>query len=372
MQITSMKAKILPLNENIKNEYQTADMTGEKLYIGIDMHDKQWTITVRHNQRTLHSGAIDPNAKTLLVFLKRRYPGAEYHSAYEAGYFGFKPHRDLCLLEIHNIIINPADIPTTNKERSNKNDKWDSQKIAKYLETASLSGIYIPSEKEIANRNLIRKRKQLVKDRTRIKNRIKSFLRFVGIEPESVRSKSWTMKYIARLEQIVFNEESDKMVLHLHLSELNFLSEQIKALTKYLDNVLLSGEPLKIITNLIKLPGIGKITAKTLYLELIDIRRYKGRKTLVSYVGFTPGMHQSGEKEYNLGISKRQNKFLRSILIEAAWIARKKGKYLEKFNKLSGRMAANKAIIRIGKMLLLDVRREWLLALKEDNPVLIN
>lgn len=376
MKLVSMKTNLIPSDENIKNEYLTADMTGQKIFIGIDMHDKQWTITLRHDRRTLQKVAINPNAKTLSIFLARRYPGADCYSAYEAGYFGFKPHRDLWKEGISNIVLNPADIPTTDKERSNKNDKWDSLKMAKHLEAGHLTGIYVPTERDIALRSVIRHRKQLVYDRTRVKNRIKGFLRSVGIDASIIRGKkSWTKKYIASLEAIKFKEPANKFTLTSLLEDLDFLTEKIKKVDIYLDEVLLTGgESAKIINRLLKLPGIGDVTAKTLYLELIDIERFKGRKALVSYVGFAPGMHQSGEKDHTLGISKRHNKFLRTILIEAAWIAIKKGKYLEKYNKLIDSMKKNKnkVIIRIAKMLLLDVRREWLLALREMDPVKVN
>jgi len=80
-----------------------------------------------------------------------------------------------------SIVVNPADIPTTDKERVNKEDKRDSRKIARSLSSGNLVPIYIPSIKNQRDRSLLRTRAMLVKDSTRYKNRIKSFLCFYGI-----------------------------------------------------------------------------------------------------------------------------------------------------------------------------------------------
>jgi len=40
----------------------------------------------------------DPNAKTLFDYLKKNFPGANYFSAYEASFSGFKAHRELTKL----------------------------------------------------------------------------------------------------------------------------------------------------------------------------------------------------------------------------------------------------------------------------------
>lgn len=49
-----------------------------------------------------------------------------YFSAYEAGFSGLWPHYKLTELGINNIVVNPADIPTTQKEKVQKEDKRDS------------------------------------------------------------------------------------------------------------------------------------------------------------------------------------------------------------------------------------------------------
>jgi transposase len=68
-------------------------------------------------------------------------------------------------------------------------------------------------------------------------------------------------------------------------------------------------------------PGIGLITAMTIITELDNIGRFKSIDRLCSYVGLVPRTNSSGENEKTGGITPRSNRYLRSMLIESAWIA---------------------------------------------------
>ena len=95
----------------------------------------------------LDNFSMNPDPQKLVEYLKRNYPEAEYRSVYEAGFSGFEAHRTLCKLGVKNIVINPADVPTSGRERNYKNDSIDSRKLARELENGSLTGIYIQKEK---------------------------------------------------------------------------------------------------------------------------------------------------------------------------------------------------------------------------------
>ena len=171
---------------------------GQEFYIGIDVHQKQWTISIQRNQLPLAKPlTIDPSARSLSSYLKRQYPGGKYHAVYEAGYSGFWPARDLLTHEIDTIVVNPADIPTMHKERSTKTDSVDSRKLARSLENKELRAIYIPERKAEEYRLLNRYRSQLVRDETRIKNRIKAILaEFNYRVPVDLEGNRWSGAYL--------------------------------------------------------------------------------------------------------------------------------------------------------------------------------
>jgi len=96
---------------------------------------------------------MPPKPEVLSDYLFRTYPGANYHSAYEAGFCGLWVHYQLCELIIKNIVVNPADIPGTQKDKLQKEDKRDSRKIAYALRSGNLSPIYTPTESTLNDRS---------------------------------------------------------------------------------------------------------------------------------------------------------------------------------------------------------------------------
>jgi transposase len=79
--------------------------------IGIDVHKKQWTSTLRLDGTYIKTYTMEPSAQALARHLKANYPNGNYFSVYEAGFCGTSYHQELCALGIRNIIINPADLP---------------------------------------------------------------------------------------------------------------------------------------------------------------------------------------------------------------------------------------------------------------------
>jgi transposase len=71
-------------------------------------------------------------------------------------------------------------------------------------------------------------------------------------------------------------------------------------------------------------PGIGFVTAVTLYTDLITMGRFAGLDQLASYVGLIPSITSSDERETAHGLTCRHNRHLRHLLIEAAWVAVRK------------------------------------------------
>jgi hypothetical protein len=63
----------------------TIDFNGQNVYAGIDIHLKSWKVTIMSGDREHKTFSQDPNAETLRNYLRKNFPGAVYHSAYEAG-----------------------------------------------------------------------------------------------------------------------------------------------------------------------------------------------------------------------------------------------------------------------------------------------
>ncbi len=334
----------------------------QDFYIGIDLHKRQWTISVISMDMVMgKSISIDPNPKALLTYLSRRYPGGNYHAACEAGFSGFWAVRELNQLGIECMLIHPADVPTSQKDRINKNDKVDAKKLARSLSNNRISPIYIPEKKAEEYRYLNRHRLRTIKDQTRIKNRIKATLHFFGIKiPIELEDRRWSGAFINWLERQEFETEFGQYAYDDLIDQLKEIRTKLSNILKEMRVMAKSGYFKELIPRLLSIPGIGFITAMTLATELMDMKRFHNLESLANYVGLVPSISSSDTKEINLGITVRRNKFIRSMLIEAAWIAVKKDPALTmKFHKLNKRMNKNKAIVRIAKMLLSRVRHVW-------------
>ena len=339
------------------------DFNNQSFYIGIDVHKKNWAVTISTSEIQIETRSMNPSAEGLNNYVTKKYPGGRYYSVYEAGFCGFWIHRELEAGGIINKVVNPADVPTRYNERTKKTDVVDSRKLSRELSKGeSLKGIYVPGEKEEALRGLSRQRKQLSKEQARVKNRIKSSLMFMGVEfPENYQLQHWSRNFINHLRNREYKREEQKTTIEGYLSLLEEIRKIQAEQTKKLRNLLNEDEKSKeIIGYLQSVPGIGITTAITLYTEIMDIERFGNFNKLVSYVGFAPATSSSGEKERVVGLSKQQNRFLRNLVIEAAWIAVKKDPALMmSFGEYCRRMSKQQAIIKIAKRLLSRIMYVW-------------
>ena len=262
----------------MKNEVNAICFKGQNIYLGIYTHLKSWTVTILLENSLFKKFSQNPSAKDMGKYLRKNFPGANYFSAYEASFCGFGIHRDLEKEGIINIIVNPADIPTTDKERKQKEDRRDSLKIAKTLRSGDLTGIYIPQMATLEFRGLVRFRKTLVKEICRNKIRIKSYLYFNNItiptELDSA-SKYWSGKFTQWLTTVNLVTRAGKIVLEKTLENVQHLRKQLLEVNQVLRNMCKEGEYSIQLKLLLSVPGVGLVSAITLFSELEDINRFK-------------------------------------------------------------------------------------------------
>jgi transposase len=323
------------------------------LFIGLDVHKNSWSVSIRSKQIELKTFSQPPSTEALCHFLNKEFPEFEYYSCYEAGFSGFWIHRELESQGIHNIVINPTDIPGTDKEKKRKSDKVDCRKISRGLSNGDLMGIYIPDNSLHEERILVRGRQGLLSDIKRIKNRIKSLLHLLGYSiPEQYDSSYWGKGFRLWLHDQSFYTIQGHEYLGILLGELETIESYKREIDKQIVS-LSNGKYQKEVSRLRTIPGIGLLGAITLLTEIGDIHRFSNNEQLHSFVGLIPNVYSSGEKEIVGSITSRHNHYLRPIVIQCAWRAAKTDyRLFADYNQLCKRMKANKAIIRIAKKLL--------------------
>lgn len=342
------------------NKSNYPDFTGENIFIGIDVHKNNWKVTIQTDEVVCRTFNQDPNVKILSNYLKRNFPNANFYCAYEAGFSGFWIQHQLEVENINCIVVNPADVPTTDKEKKQKTDKRDSRKIARSLKNGELLGIFVPDGESLEERHLVRSRTTLIKEQTRSKNRIKSLLNFYGIDyPEQMKesNKHWSKRFFDWLLEVEFKTEYGKSNMQSLVDNCLYIREKILQKTREIRRLSKTTKYSNSVYLLSSVSGIGLISSMIFATEIQDINRFKSLDQQCAYIGLIPNTHSSGDNE-NIGkITNRGNKYLKNALIECAWMAIKYDPaLLLSFKRLCRTMDSNKAIIRIARKLLSRIR----------------
>ena len=131
-----------------------SSFAGQTLFVGMDVHKSSWNLGIYLNDMFIKNVHQKPNLPIMANYLKQHYPGALYKAAYEAGKFGFWIQRQLSSLGIECLVVNPADIPKSQKDTLQKTDPRDARNLGLRLQNGGLNGIPIPDEHQEADRVL--------------------------------------------------------------------------------------------------------------------------------------------------------------------------------------------------------------------------
>ena len=338
---------------------------GERVFVGIDLHNNKWHVTARTAELELFSGSI-PGKWEALQRILQRYKGHRIETVYEAGYFGFWLHDRLIDYGAECIVTPPSLIP---QEYGNKvkTDRRDSRKLAHFLAKGLLKRVWVPTEKERYHRQVIRRRRQLVRDRIRTQSRIKAELKLYGFDLSAPHGK-WTNIYLVNLGRIRFNNRWMQESFKCLLEQYYFLDEQIAKQTRLLQQLSVTELYKQRVEILMTIPGIGMIAAMELLLELQDISRFQRADQLAAYVGLTPSQYTSADKVRMGRITCVGKNSLRAMLIQASWaLIRKDGIMREKYDRLKSRSGGKRAIVAVARTLLIRMRR----LLLDNNPYVV-
>ena len=214
-------------------EHTIISWLGQHIFIGLDVHKLNWVVAIVTQASDFTTFTQPPSPMVLVEYLKRHFPQATYHAVYEAGYCGFWICEELCQLGVDCIVINPADVPTTDKEHKHKNNRVDARKLARSLRNGDLVALYVPDRQALEHRMLVRSRHRFVAKQTRTKNQIKSVLAQFGITlPEEITERHWSARYILWLESLSLATGEGTAALKLLLQELAHLRGTILTLNR--------------------------------------------------------------------------------------------------------------------------------------------
>ncbi len=199
--------------------------------------------------------------------------------------------------------------------KANKTDAADAEAICEAVTRPSMRFVQIKSGDQQAVLSLHRARQGFVKARTAQANQLRGLLSEYGIVlPQGIG-------YVAkRIPEIVEDAENDLpevfrqllVRLRVHLLELD---RQVQELEKQINAWHKSNEDSQ---RLEKIPGFGPLTASALVASLGDAKSFRNGRELAAWLGLVPRQHSSGGKPLLLGISKRGDAYLRTLMVHGA------------------------------------------------------
>ena len=335
------------------------DFSGTTIFCGIDVHKRSWRVNIHDSNFELEDFSQSADAVLLHKHLCRKYPGAKLKVGYEAGFSGFGLQRFFSGKVVECLVINAADIPTTDKDKKRKTDRIDARKICQFLKGNHAEGVYIPDLAREHCRTMIRTRNSIVTDQTRCKNRIWQFLNFNGLSVADTfgPNRYWSKNFLRTLYNLDCGSTTLRIAFDCYLKAYEQTRRLLMDCTRSIRKMCRDEAYAENIALLRSIPGIGEVNAAVILFEIQDINRFRHPDNLYSYAGLIPDTGDSGDRKVVKGITGRANHFLRTAVVESSWaVIRKDPALLMKYNHYSHRMEKNKAIIRIGKHLLSRIR----------------
>jgi len=284
-------------------------------YIGLDIHKRTIAYCVkRFDGFLIQQGTVAAERKALLKWLSG-IPGC-WIGAMEATMFTgwvydfLKPHA----LELK--VAHPEMLKAITAAKK-KNDRADAEKIADLLRVDLLPECYMAPQELRELRRILRYRNMIVRTSVRMKNKISGLLMEVGAtyDKRRIHGKKYFNSLLERVEDV---PASVKDLLKLSRSSLEMFNAVQKKLTKTLKQNDLLRERVQ---RLMSIQGVGEVLALTWVLEIGEPSRFSSSRQAISYCGLCSAQHESAGKEYHGPISKKRNKHLQTMLIEAAKLA---------------------------------------------------
>ena len=328
---------------------------GETVFVGIDVHNRAWHVTIRTAEVELFSGSIAGTWESLRGLLVR-FKGRPIEAVYEAGYSGFWLHDRLIEYGAGCVVTPPSLVPQESGNRV-KTDKRDSRKLSLLLAKGMLKRVMVPTQQECQHRQVVRRRRQLIQDRVRTQNRIKAELRFYGV-PLPAAKAAWSKVYVENLRRLKFDSRWMAESFKCLVEQYDFLTERIEKQTRLLKELAATAEYRERVEILRSIPGVALVAAMELLLELQDVARFRRADRLAAYVGLTPSQYSSGERVRMGRITRAGKSSLRSTLVEAAWrLVGKDQGMRERYERIKARAGAKRAIVAVARHVLLIARR---------------
>lgn len=211
-------------------------------------------------------------------------------------------------------------------------------------------------------------RESLVKDRTVLANRIRGYLQEMGLFLE--KGLSQVRKKVPLFLEDAENELTFEM-REIISSCYKRLLELDKAIEKYTQKIEAFCKRHEVCQRLMKLSGVGPMIASIVYGTIGNPSNFKNGRHFAAFLGLVPQEHSSGSKHCLMSISKRGDRYIRSLLIHGGRsvvkVSGKKDDYFSRWvHRIHKERGYNKAAVAVANK---NARHMWAIMAYSDKYV---
>jgi transposase len=243
-----------------------------------------------------------------------------------------------------------------------KTDQIDASTLAHLARMNYIPKAYAAPKETRDLRQLLRHREWMVSQRSKAKNRVHAVLAAYNlVSPVTDLFGVAGRQYLEEIMQTELRS-SAKKVVEDHLAMIDHLSERIRSLEK---GIALNEEQTQVMRLLMSIPGVGKLIAMILLAEIGDISRFQSPKSLCSWAGLTPRVHNSDAVIHHGHITKEGSRYLRTAMVQAATVAcRVSSKWYVVHEHMALRCGRRAARVAVARRLLTVLYYMW----KREQP----
>jgi transposase len=350
---------------------------------GLDVHKDSVVACVRH----MVNGAVTTDVRTFKTTTQELMALSDWlsaagctHAAMEATGVYWKPvWHILSDGELQLVLANAAHVKNVPGRKTDVNDAtWLADLMAHGLIRAS----FVPDEPTQQMRDLLRTRKQFVRERSSHTQRLQKTLEDANIKLDSVLTNILGLSSRRILEALIAGQTAPqalaklahnnikatsteleaslhgrvtahhRFMLRLHLEHLKAVDAAIACIDQEVDGNV---EPFRVAIKMLStIPGISSLSAEVIVAEIgIDMSRFPSEGHLISWAGLCPKNDESAGRRRSNRI-KKGAPWLKTTLVQCAWAAsRTKQSYLQaQYLRLRSRRGAKKAICAVAASIL--------------------
>lgn len=310
-------------------------------HLGIDLHTNQMTIC--YLEEGVYS--YEEFAVNNIEHFKSKLLTTDKLAIEATGNSSFV-YRHCVDLVAEIVIVNTMQFKVITKS-CKKTDKNDAKLLAEFLSKDLLPKARVKTEVDDRLHSLVDSRAKFIGLRSELKNKIFNLLNRCGIKlpKASLNSDKGLTRVLAYAVDALVKFELEQIV-----DEIRHLNKRIE---QYDNKISEEGQKLPGFENLVSIKGIGTNTAVMLLSTIGDINDFENEKKLAAYFGLVPRVSNSNETVKHGRITKRGDRFVRTALLQCAFISIKYSPVLHGFyERIKDKRGFAKAIAATARKLL--------------------